>query len=173
MQMGYVTKDLDRSLDYWTNVVGAGPFYIADFTLTEQVYRGRSANAHVTVAMGFSGDVQIEVTRQNNDSPSAYTEFYERGQEIPRGGLFHHVMIKHDNYDDAYDAYLQAGAIRCFDAVVPGVGRFCYLDTRHMMDSYVELLEVSPSFDEACRKMREAHLAWDGRDPKRPYESLF
>ena len=173
MQMGYVTKDLEDSLDYWINVVGAGPFYSADFATTDQVYRGAPANAHVTVAMGYSGDVQIEVVQQNNDSPSAYTELFASGRKIPRGGLFHHVMVKHDDYDAAYEGYISAGATRCFDAVVPGVGRFCYLDTRDMMDCFVELLEVSPPFDAACRQMRDAHRNWDGREPRRAYESLF
>jgi len=173
MQMGYVTKNLDQALDYWTNTVGAGPFFIADFATTEQIYRGQPSNAHVTVAMGYSGDIQIEVVRQNNETPSVYTELYTPGREIPRGGIFHHVMIKHENYDDAYTAYLNAGAAKCFDAVAPGVGRFCYLDARHMMDAYVELLEVSPPFDDACNKMRQAHKSWNGHDPRRSYESLF
>jgi hypothetical protein len=173
MQMGYVTKNLDDGIDYWINVVGAGPFYIADFATTDQVYRGAPTNVHVTVAMGYSGDLQIELVQQNNDAPSVYTEILSSGRKIPRGGLFHHVMVKHDDYDTTYHDYLAAGASRSFDAVVPGVGRYCYLDARNMMDCFVELLEVSPPFDAACRQMREAHRNWDGQTPRRSYESLF
>jgi hypothetical protein len=173
IQSAYVTRDFDQSLDFWISVMGAGPFYVGQFEPIDQVYRGRPANALVTVAMGYSGDHQIEVIRQDNDSPSAYNETTGPGVRIPKAGLFHHVMVKHAGYDAAYSRFLGNGAKKCFDAVVPDVGRYCYLDAQETLGCFIELLEECPAVDAAFAKMREAHRDWDGRDPIRAYAELF
>jgi hypothetical protein len=56
---------------------------------------------------------------------------------------------------------------------VPGVGRFCYLDARSYADSYLELVEDTTEFEKALAKIRDIHMAWDGRNPKREFGELF
>ena len=38
--MGYVAPDIDKAIDFWTGVAGAGPFYTADYEPERQMYRG-------------------------------------------------------------------------------------------------------------------------------------
>jgi hypothetical protein len=172
IQMGFVTTDLERSLDYWIDVVGAGPFFYAEYAPEGQVYRGQPTVTKFRLAYGYSGDMNIEVVQQSDDAPSAYTELLQTGRPVPVGGLFHHVMIDHDDYDAIYQRYLAAGAERCFDALAPGGMRYCYLDARRQMDCYVELIEHAQAFAVALAKMREARNTWDGSRPRRDFEEI-
>lgn len=173
IQLGYVTRDLQSSIDYWVDVVGAGPFFSAEYAPDGQLFRGRPTDTRFKLVYGYAGDSCIEIIQQTNDAPSAYTELLDSRSTVPKGGLFHHVMVTHQGYDEAYERYLAAGASQCFDARAPGVERYCYLDARRLMDCYVEMLEFPQAFEEACVKMREAHRIWDGRNPVRLFKDLF
>lgn len=172
-QMGYVTPDLEASLDYWIDVAGAGPFYYAEYEPEQQIHRGEPTHIRFRLAYGYIGDVHIEVVQQLSVGSSAYTEALENARTVPTGGVFHHVLLLHDGYDGIYDSYLSAGAERCYDAFVPGVGRFCYLDTRSLMGCYLELVEDTSVFEAACAKMKAIHADWDGRAPRRDFDEIL
>lgn len=172
-QIGYATRDLDAALDYWITVAGAGPFYFAEYEPEQQVHRGAPTHIRFRLAYGFLGDIHIEVVEQLSGGGSAYSEALDAAAVIPAGGLLHHVLFLHDGYDAIYDEYLAAGAERCFDAVVPGVGRFCYLDTRKLMGCYLELVEDTHLFEAACAKMRAIHADWNGERPRRDFGEIL
>ena len=169
IQMGYVTPDLDAALAYWTQVAGAGPFYCADYEPERQVYRGASTHITFRVAYGYLGDMQIELIQQLTGDGSAYREALDTCPQVPRGGLFHHIFLLHDGYDQSYGDFVAGGAVPCYDAYVEGVGRFCYLDARAQAGSYVELVEFTADFEKACVMMRAAHAGWDGTRPRRDF----
>lgn len=172
-QIGYLTDDLESALDYWIDVAGAGPFYYAEYEPEQQVYRGKPTHIRFRLAYGFLGDIHIEVVEQIAGGASAYTEALDAADAVPTGGLLHHVLYLHEGYDAACAAHLAAGAERCYDAFVPGVGRFCYLDTRAQMGCYLELVETTDVFEAACEKMRSAHMDWDGARPRRDFEEIL
>ena len=171
--MGYVTPDHEASLDYWIDVAGAGPFYYAEYEPEQQVHRGRPTHIRFRLAYGYLGDIHIEVVQQVSGGASAYTEALENTPSVPAGGVLHHVLLLHDGYDGVYDSYLAAGAERCYDAFVPGVGRFCYLDTRALMGCYLELVEDTSVFEAACARMQVIHADWDGRNPRRDFDEIL
>lgn len=173
VQLGYVTPDLERALDYWIGTVGAGPFFYADYEPDQQVYRGAPTHIRFRNAYGYLGNTQIEVIQQLSDGSSAYTEALEAASAVPLGGLPHHVALLHDGYDAIVDEFLRAGAERCYDAFVEGPGRFCYLDARGQIGSYVELIEHSALFEEASERMRIAHESWDGTRPRRSIDEVM
>jgi len=77
MQNAFVVTDLDAALDHWTRVMGVGPFFVFErVEFAEIWYRGQSAlDIDLSVAIGYWGDLQIELIRQRNDVPSIYTDF--------------------------------------------------------------------------------------------------
>ena len=64
IQLGYVTPDIDKALGYWCGIVGAGPFYCADFEPEQQTHRGKPTHIKFRVAYAFSGDIHIELVQQ-------------------------------------------------------------------------------------------------------------
>ena len=86
-QVAYVVEDMDQALKYWIDFLGAGPFYMFEHSqMDDQKYRGGDSQVDVSLAVGNSGDVQIELIYCENDSASVYKEFLDAG----RVGV-HHV----------------------------------------------------------------------------------
>ncbi len=77
-QNGYIVRDLDEALDYWVNKVGVGPFYRIPVEFDHYVHKGVASSPLLEVALGNTGDLQIELIVQHNDAASAYTEFLEQ-----------------------------------------------------------------------------------------------
>ena len=61
-QVAYVVEDMDQALKYWIDFLGAGPFYMFEHSqMDDQKYRGGDSQVDVSLAVGNSGDVQIEL----------------------------------------------------------------------------------------------------------------
>jgi hypothetical protein len=90
-QMGFVVRDIDKAMRHWVEVCGIGPWYIAErlplhgFWYKEQRYDA----IHLTIALANSGDVQLELIQQRDDTPSMYRDFLAaamRGCSTGRAG---------------------------------------------------------------------------------------
>ena len=76
-QVAYVVRDMEKALKYWTEYLKVGPFFMFEHCpLENQRYRGGESNADVSLALGNSGDVQIELIYCENDAPSVYKSFW-------------------------------------------------------------------------------------------------
>ncbi|MBS0408577.1 MAG: VOC family protein [Proteobacteria bacterium] len=163
MQLAYVPADFDAALAFWTGTMGAGPFFALDHVQLEAVkYRGAPAQIDFSMALGYWGDIQIELIRQHNDAPSIYRAWRDEGRE----GL-HHVCILVDDMDQARTACAEAGAAVVQEARVPGGGEVIYVDTGGGPGTMVEILKPAPGGRDFFAMMREAARNWDGADPLR------
>lgn len=164
MQLSFMSRDFDAALRFWTEVVGAGPFFLTERVVAEELlYKGKPSPIDFRVAIGYWGDVQIEVIDQRNDAPSIYREWRDTGRE----GL-HHVCILVDDLDVARAACAAAGADILQEGRLPaGVGRFVYAEPPGGPDVLVEIMEPGAAMLAAFSHMREAARGWDGLDPVR------
>ena len=124
-QLGYVIpfERFDDCIAFWQASTGIGPFYVGDFLLDNQIYRGQPTTMGMRVALGYLGDMQIELIGQTDDQPSVYREWIERHPVIPRGGLYHHYFLLTDDYDDVAARLAEQGEECAFTASMPGAGR--------------------------------------------------
>ena len=163
MQLAYVPADFDAALKFWIETMGAGPFFALDHVKLEDVkFRGAPADIDFSMVLGYWGDIQIELIRQHNDSPSIYKTWRDEGRE----GL-HHVCILVDDMAKARAAARDAGASVAQEARVPGGGEVIYVDTGGGPGTMVEILKPAPGGREFFAMMREAARNWDGREPVR------
>jgi len=161
-QVAYVVEDLDRALEYWIKVMDAGPFFVFEHPrLENQRYRGQPSTAEIALAVGNSGDTQIELIVCKNDAPSIYREFLDAG----RVGV-HHVGLMPPDYDAAQARYRALGIEIAFECAIAGT-HLIYYDTVAELGHFTEIWEKSPSFLEFQRSVRAAARHWDGRDPIR------
>ena len=166
-QIGYVVHDMCKAMRWWTEVVGAGPFfYVERLTLQHFTYRGQeSPSPEVGFAVGQSGDLQIELLQQHDDTPSMYREFLDHGQE----GV-HHIAYFTERFDDDAHHLLSQGmqVHQAGESVTGGPNaRFAYFVDEHQIGTVVELCETSGPKGPLYRQVAEAALGWDGRDPFR------
>jgi len=161
-QVAYVVKDLDVALSHWTKTLHAGPFYRIDHCpLEEQKYYGEAGNADVSIALGNSGDLQIELIVQHNNAPSVYRDFLEAGRQ----GV-HHIALMPEDYTTSFQEYQAAGYTPAFECSVGGAP-VVYFDTVNTMGHYVELWDNNAVFKNLFSLVEDAAKNWDGKDPIR------
>ncbi|MDB6063379.1 MAG: methylmalonyl-CoA mutase [Verrucomicrobiaceae bacterium] len=169
IEVCHVVNDMDAALNYWINVIGAGPFFIGDMELTEnQTYRGKPAEVSIQVAFGFSGGLLIELVKPLRAVPSIFSEVLDS-----RGPGFHHVMLRVD-YDEGFKRLSDAGYEVASHGTLPSGERCTLFDTQRDSNGFVELMEMSPLIARQFGNMERAHLEWDGHtDPRRSLAAAF
>ena len=177
VQIAYVQRPefFEASLRHWTEVVGAGPFYIDEPVLSDQLYRGVPSNSTCRLAMGYFGDTQIELISPTNSEPSVFGEWIETTALLPCQGRVHHVMVWNDDrevFERTLRRYLDAGCTTAFSGRVEDGRRLYYLDSVVLFGHFIELLEPGPTTPVLFARMSEAHRSWDGTRPTRPIGEL-
>ena len=153
---------MSRALSYWVDVMKAGPFFVFEHArLENQRYRGGPSDVDVTLAVGNSGDTQIELIFCENDAPSVYREFLDAG----RTGV-HHLGLMPEDYAKACEQYRSLGFEAAFEGRIGGTD-LVYYDTIDTLGHFTELWDNSEVFREFQRSVREAAREWDGEDPIR------
>ena len=167
-QLGYVVKDIEAAMTYWSQTLGVGPwFYNPRVPIKNYQYRGESHEPHNSVALANSGFVQVELIQCRNDVPSMYRDFLRAG----------HTGLQHVAYwTEDYDADLASLQAQGFKAVMSGEvgerGRFIYFDTEYHPGTVIELSEVAGPKGKMFDLIRAASLGWDGSEPVRPFPDL-
>jgi methylmalonyl-CoA/ethylmalonyl-CoA epimerase len=157
-QIGYLVPDLNAAVRGWIDRFGTGPWTVFRNAALEGEYRGRSGVVTMDVALGYQGDIQIELIAVTNDAPSPY----RNAAGAPLIGL-HHVAWVVDDLDSAVEracsdrlrpvyraSNLAVEVVYCEAEGLPGTffEFICGPDTRAMMENGIA----------AARE-------WDGADP--------
>lgn len=169
LELCHVVRDMDAAIAHWTQVIGAGPFFVFDVPAMEgQTHRGAPSRIDMTVAFGFSGGLLIELLQPTNDAPSIFREMLESN-----GEGYHHVLLR--GPFDAGRARLEShGYEIAFSGTLPSGERFALFDTRAGNGGYVEIMDVTEASFGPMRMVHAAHVAWDGvTAPRRDFASLF
>lgn len=162
IQMAYFPEDFDAALKYWIETVGVGPFFVMnDVRLRDMKYRGQPTDAVFSMAIGYWGDIQIELIKTDSDAPSLYA-----GEYAVRDRL-HHVCVFVDSIEDARRACAQAGAEVIVEGKVGADGEVIYVDPGRGPGHVIEYLQPMSGTEGLFAMMKEAARNWDGTDPVR------
>ncbi len=163
-QNGYVVRDIHAALKHWTEVLGVGPFYYIDRVPVDHfTYGGKPSPLEMSVALGNTGDLQIELIQQRNDAPSMYLDFLAAGHE----GL-QHMSYWTETYQHDYDRLIGQGFKVGQEGQIGGdEGRFVYFDTQTHPGTIIELSDISGAKGSFFKHIREVARDWDGSDPIR------
>lgn len=167
-QLGYVVPDIAAAMEYWSGVLGVGPWYYADRVPVENFkYRGAPSAPVTSVALANSGPLQVELIQQRNDAPTMYRDFVAAG----RTGLQHVAY-----WTESFDADMARLAAQGFKVGMSGEvgarGRFVYFETEYHPGTVIELSEVAGPKGRLFDLIRGSSVGWDGTDPVRPFPDL-
>jgi len=167
-QAGYVVRDIEAAMDYWSRVLGVGPwFYNERVPIENYRYRGEAYEVHNSVALANSGPLQVELIQTRNDAPSMYRDFLAAGHT----GLQHNAYWTTD-FDADLARLLAQGFKVAMSGEVGANGRFVYFDTETHPGTVVELSEVAGPKGKLFERIRAASIGWDGSDPVRAFPDL-
>ena len=156
-QLGYVVQDLGLAVDTWTSQLRVGPWTIIRNITLQSIYRGEPSAPLIDIALGYRGDMQIELIEQRNDAPSPYRPYIERGHY----GLHHTAFLS--ERIDADVARAESSGMRVVCDIRMPVGRYVYLQSAALGSQlYVELLEATPTLQQMFARGIAAAATWDG-----------
>jgi hypothetical protein len=167
-QNGYVVRDIEAAMKFWTEGQRVGPFFYIPKVKTDWFrYRGADSPVALSIALANSGDLQIELIQQRNAAPSMYLDFLERHGE----GL-QHMSYWTTDYQALYDRAIASGFVVGHEGQIGGPkGRFAYFETAGHAGTVVEISDISGGKGRFFQHIRRAAESWDGRDPVRVVES--
>lgn len=166
MQLGYVTRNLDEMLEHWVQVLGVGPFFIAERVPYAEVnYRGCKIEIETRVAIAYHGTMQIEVIEQTGGDTSMFSDFLKR-----RGEGLHHVCTETDDLA-ALTARLAARGVGVLQQGRTSAGiPFAYFDTDpDDCGRVMEVVQPTPGLTRFFSRLASAAQNWDGADPIRRF----
>lgn len=161
-QIGYVVPDLDAALADWVRL-GVGPWFVIRGLPQRVTYRGAPCAVTLSLALANSGDLQIELITQHDDTPSVFTEFLAaRG---PAGG-FHQLAYWTEDFDATMAGIEQAGWPVVWSGGEDGGVRFAYAEPPTGA-AIVEIMELTEASAGMATFVQQAAAGWDGTDPIR------
>jgi hypothetical protein len=164
-QAGIIVEDIDKAIEHWVSTVGAGPFFVARHVPLEFVeFNGEFTQPDLSVAMGFSGDLEIELIQQHNDAPSPWLNFYKNS-----GPGLHHLSAWTTEYDNVMARTKLDGFTPNCVGKIAGGARFAYFNADATDGSSFEIsdLGVNGEIGKIHTTAREAAVGWDGSQPIR------
>ena len=158
-QNGYVVRDIESTIDHWMERMGVGPWFLIERVELDWFrHRGADSAPALSIALANSGDLQIELIQQHDESPSLYREFLDAGLE----GL-QHVAYWSTEYPSLYDDLVARGYRVGHEGQIGGEdGRFAYFDTDAHPGTVVEISDVSGSKGRFFDAVRNAAASWNG-----------
>ena len=167
-QLGYVVPDIVAAMDYWSRVLGVGPFFYTErVPVVNFTYRGEPSSPITSVALANSGPVQVELIQQRNDAPTMYRDFV-----AAKGSGLQHVAYWTQNFDADMERLSARGFKVGMGGEVGARGRFVYFETEYHPGAVIELSEVEGPKGRMFDLIRNAATGWDGSDPVRPFPDL-
>jgi hypothetical protein len=166
-QLGYVVRDIESAMHHWTEVMHIGPFYYIDrVPLVELRYKGEPGCVQSSIALTYSGEMQIELIQQRDDQPSAFRDFLAAGNE----GL-HHIGFLSDRYDSDLQRATEAGMRIEQSGIVGSPGtRFTYFASAGHPGTMLKLTSLGACNRDLYRMIRKEAQRWDGSGPVRRLE---
>lgn len=157
VQMAWVVPSLEEAIRHWHATLGVGPFLVnRNLPISRPRHRGVPVETRFSTAIAQSGDMQIELVEQHDDTPSAYRDTVAKGATG-----FHHVAYIAADYDAALAHF---GAFPVAADGWFGDMRFAYVDTWASLGHMIEIVEDKPAIRAFFAAVRQAGETWDG-DP--------
>lgn len=167
-QIGYVVRDIEAAMQYWSQTLGIGPWFYAPKIVDQNFeYKGKPSPIERSVALANSGFMQMELVQQRNGAPSMYLDFLHAGHTGAQ-----HFAYWTTNFDTDLARLLAQGLMIGMRGSVGAGGRYVYFETEFHPGTVIELSEISGPKGTLFRQIREASENWDGHDPIRPFPDL-
>lgn len=159
-QYAFFVNDLDKSIEKWSTLFGAGPFFTARHHKTDEFsYRGQDIEADVSYAFSYCGETQVQLIEQHDDKPSIYRDMFEAGKEG-----FHHIGVLVSDFPAERQRLLDMGFEIGTELFADNVNA-TYFDTRAWNGAFTEIHADPPHILSAFANWKRAHEKWRPGDP--------
>jgi hypothetical protein len=144
-QAAFLVDDLEKAAAYWCSR-GAGPFYLfEDFQFTTMLHPAGAVSPRLSILLGYSGDIMIELIRVIEDSTGLFSSLAAPAS--------HHFAVLVDDIE-TYVAQDTSGAELVMHGLFPTGTPIGMLDTRPHTGALTELVTLDDSVRAMIEQMR-------------------
>lgn len=168
-QFAYTVADIQAGMRDFTARLGIGPWFVTGpFSPKQARYRGQPTDMSITLAVGYTGGVTVELIEQHNDAPSVYQEtLAQRGAHG-----FHHWAVLSEDFDADIARYRDVGYDEVFSDISPRGVRIVYVAGPGELPGMIEVIEATPALRAIYQQYQDATRDWDGTDPVRTWPGV-
>jgi catechol 2,3-dioxygenase-like lactoylglutathione lyase family enzyme len=154
-QVGYVVCDLDSAIEWFRRTLEVAAFHRFDGIALGAGcrYRGQPADSCMDLAIGYLGDVQVEIIAPRS-GPSIYAEFLSAHDQ----GL-HHLGFSVSDFAAAVARLHAAGLEPIADGRLASGTEFAYFDCSAAGASCIEVVGFDPATAAFMARLRAAARA--------------
>ena len=155
-QIAWVVSDLEASVANWLRVSRVGPWTCFRNVAMTGVLRGEPAKVRMHVALGYQGDMEIELIQDLGPGPSPYRS----AAGVPLVGMHHVAWFSEDVGADVARGR-ERGMQVCFEAANE-VTRVAYLEDPLERGLLLEFIEMNAMMREGFSARLAAARSWQG-----------
>ncbi len=144
-QLGIVVKDINKTVKYYSDTFGVGPWFRAGLAETEHYLGGKERIHYETdLVLAFSGKIQLELIKHIEGDRNVYVDHLEKsGEGIHHLGFFVSDIDKRLEAADKMGIdILQSGTIKSVGKGGGSVTRYAYLDTEEIGGIIIEYIQT-------------------------------
>jgi hypothetical protein len=160
-QIGYVVTDLEQAMQSWVEL-GVAPWFVIRGLPMRAIYRGEPCETTLSLALSNSGDLQVELIKQEDDANSIFTEFVGSS-----GPGYHQLAYWTEDFNATMDAVADAGWPVVWSGGEGFGVRFAYVEPPNSPATVVEISELTDATVASSTFIRDAAANWDGTAPIR------
>jgi Glyoxalase/Bleomycin resistance protein/Dioxygenase superfamily len=142
--------------------IGVGPWFVVRGVPQRVLYRCEPCEIVLSLALANSGEMQIEVIQQQDDTPSIFTEFLAAEREG-----FHQLAYWTDDFAATMQAVKEAGWPVVWSGGEDVGTRFAYVEPPGCPATVIEIMELTDTTAGMAKFVRDGADGWDGSDPIR------
>jgi catechol 2,3-dioxygenase-like lactoylglutathione lyase family enzyme len=158
-QIAWIVADLEASVANWRRVSGVGPWTCFRNVAMQGRLRGQAVTVRMHVALGYQGEMEIELIQPYGEEPSPYRS----AAGVPLIGMHHVAWFCDDVAADVARAQAR-GLNPCFEAA-NAVTRVAYLEDPAEPGLLLEFIEMNAAMRDGFEARLRAARTWDGTDP--------
>jgi hypothetical protein len=163
IQIAYSVADIEKAMREYSELLRVGPwFLLGPFVPPKGRYRGAATKAHFSLALGYNGQLMVELIQQHDNEPSVFQETLKA-----RGAHgFHHWAVGSRDFEKTAAHYRSLGYQEAFTDTAPAPleCRVIYFDTTRDLPGMLEVIEINAATEESFHKVYQAAQEWDGKD---------
>ena len=138
-----------------------GPFFkLEHLNLKDVYYMDKPTELDFSVAIAYTGNMQIELVNQHCDTPSIYNEYVNNEK-----GSLHHLCTLTNDIENDIRILESQGYINLQGGKTQDDGKFAYLDTKEKEGPMLEIAQLSEAGLGFFDVMHEASKNWDKKTP--------
>jgi methylmalonyl-CoA/ethylmalonyl-CoA epimerase len=135
-QIGIVVPDMDKTIKFYEEVLGVGPFNVLPREPETCVLHGKETHFQIKTGFAFLAGMQLELI-QIMDGISAHSEFLEKN---PHGGI-HHLAVHTTDIEGDLQKYANAG-VKLIARGEYMRAKWAYIDSTEQSGLVLELIEL-------------------------------